>query len=148
MCWRHQPGHVGGRAEGALVDLGYAEEGVVAGHDAVGVADQADAAADAEAVDRGDHRHRALVDRLERREAALVGADQGVEAGGVLHLLDVHAGVEALALGAQHDDMGVQVGAGLVEGGGDVEPALDGQRVDRGRSIVIDADAVGAQLGR
>ena len=48
--------------------------------------------------------HRAVVDRGERGEAALVGADQGVEALGVLHLLDVDAGVEAPALGAQDDD--------------------------------------------
>ena len=46
---RHHPGEVGGGAEGAAVDLGDAEVGVVAGHDAVGVADQADAAAEAEA---------------------------------------------------------------------------------------------------
>ena len=53
---------------------------------------------------RGDHRHRALVDRGEGGEAAPVGADQGVEALGGLHLLDVDAGVEALALGPQDDD--------------------------------------------
>ena len=126
-----QPGHVGGGAERALLDLGYAEVGVVAGHHDVGVADQTDAAAEAEAVDRGDHRDAALVDRLERGVAALVGADQGVEAGGVLHLLDVDARVEPAALGAQHHDVGLQVGAGLVERGRDVEPALHGQRVDR-----------------
>ena len=34
----------------------------------------------------------------------------------------------------------------LVEGGGDVEPALHGQRVDRGSVHRDDADAVGAQL--
>ena len=100
----HQPGEVGGGAERAAVDLGEAEVGVVAGDDHVGVADQADAAADAEAVHRGDHRHRAVVDRGEGGEAALVGADQRVEALGVLHLLDVDAGVEAAALGAQHHD--------------------------------------------
>ena len=60
-------------------------------------------------VDGGDHRHAALVDRPEGGEAAPVGADQGVEALGVLHLLDVDAGVEALALGAQHDHVGGQV---------------------------------------
>ena len=94
---------MGGGAEGAAVDLGQAEGGVVGGDDHVGVADQADAAAEAEAVDRGDHRHRALVDGGERGVAAPVGADQGVEALGRLHLLDVDAGVEAAALGPQHD---------------------------------------------
>ena len=95
---------MGGRAERAAVDLGQAEGGVVAGDDDVGVADQADAAAEAEAVDRGDHRHRAVVDRGEGGVAAPVGADQGVEALGGLHLLDVDAGVEAPALGPQHHD--------------------------------------------
>ena len=46
----------------------------------------------------------AVVDRGERGEAAPVGADQGVEALGGLHLLDVDAGVEAAALGPQDDD--------------------------------------------
>ena len=98
-CWRDQPGQVRGGAERAAVDLGQAEGGVVAGHDDVGVADQADAAAEAEAVHRGDHRDGALVDRRERRVAAAVGADQRVEAGGALHLLDVDAGVEPAPLG-------------------------------------------------
>ena len=74
------------------------------GHDDVGVADQADAAAEAEAVDRGDHRHGALVDGGEGGVAAPVGADEGVVALGRLHLLDVDAGVEAPALGPQDDD--------------------------------------------
>ena len=78
-------------AERTAVDLGQAEGGVVAGDDHVGVADQADAAAEAEAVHRGDDRHRALVDGGERGVAAAVGADQGAEAGGALHLLDVDA---------------------------------------------------------
>ena len=95
----HEPGQVGGGAERAAVDLGQAEGGVVGGDDDVGVADQADAAAEAEAVDGGDDRHRALVDGGEGGVAAPVGADQGVEALGGLHLLDVDAGVEAAALG-------------------------------------------------
>ena len=49
------------RAERAALHLGQPERRVVGGDDHVGVADQADAAAHAEAVDRGDHRHRALV---------------------------------------------------------------------------------------
>ena len=73
---RHQPRQVGGRAERAAFDLGQAERGVVGGDDDVGVADQPDAAADAEAVDGGDDRHLALVDRAECGEAAAVGVDQ------------------------------------------------------------------------
>jgi hypothetical protein len=87
-------------APGAPFHLGQAELGVVGGHDDVGVADQSDTAADAESVDRRDDRDRALVDRPER-VAAAVGVDQRGEALGVLHLLDVHAGVEAAALGPQ-----------------------------------------------
>ena len=143
---RHQPGHVGGRAECALVDLRDAEVGVVAGDDAVRVADQADAAADAEAVDRCDDRYGALVDRLERGVAAAVGAEQRVETGRVLHLLDVHAGVEALALGAEHDHLRGQVAARLVEGGRHVVPTLHGEGVDRGSVHGDDADPVLAQL--
>ena len=108
MLW-HQPGHVGGGTEGSLVHLRDAEVGIVAGHDAVGVADQADTATEAEAVDCGDHRDGALIDRLERGVAALVGTDQGVKPGGALHLLDVDARVEAAALGAQHHHVGVEV---------------------------------------
>ena len=107
---RHHAGQVGGGAQGAAVDLGHPEVGVVGGHDAVGVADQPDPAAEAEALDGGDHGHRALVDGLEGGEAALVGADEGVEPRGRLHLLDVDAGVEAAALGAQHHDVGGRVG--------------------------------------
>ena len=109
LVLRHQARQVRGRAQRAAVDLGEAEEGVVAGDHDVGVADEADAATDAEAVHRGDQRHRAVVDRGERGEAALVGADQGGEALGVLHLLDVDAGVEALALAAQDDDAGLGI---------------------------------------
>ena len=101
---RHQPGQVRGGAERTPVDLGQAEGGVVGGDDDVGVADEADAAAEAEAVDGGDHRDRALVDGGEGGVAAAVGADEGVEALGGLHLLDVDAGVEAPALGPQDDD--------------------------------------------
>ena len=73
---RHQPGQVRGRAQRAAVDLGQPERRVVGRDHDVGVAGQADAAAEAEAVHRGDHRHRAVVDGGERGEAALVGADQ------------------------------------------------------------------------
>ena len=76
------------------------------------VYNQADTATEAESLDRGDDRDRTLVHRAECGEASAVGADQGVEALGGLHLLDVHAGVEALALGAEYDDAGVRVAAG------------------------------------
>ena len=97
-------------------------------------------------VDGRDHGDGALVDRAEGGEAAPVGADQGVEALGVLHLLDVDAGVEALALGAQHHHVGGEVAARLVEGGGDVVPALDGQRVHRREVHRDDADPVVVEL--
>jgi hypothetical protein len=103
-----------------------------AGHDDVGVADQADATADAEAVDRGDDGDGALVHGLEGGEAALVRADQGVEALGVLHLLDVDAGVEAACPppgGRRPSHLGV--GAGR-SGGRPGRTNLHGQRVDRG----------------
>ena len=75
-----QPGQMGGRAERAPVQLGQPEGGVVGGDDRVRVADQADAAAEAEAVHGGDDRHLALVDGGEGLVAAAVGADQGVVA--------------------------------------------------------------------
>ena len=76
LVLRDQAGEVGRGAERAAVDLGQAEGRVVGGDDDVGVADQPDAAAEAEAVDRGDDRDLALVDGGERGEAAAVGADQ------------------------------------------------------------------------
>ena len=96
---------MGGGAERAAVDLGQTEVGVVAGDDDVGVADEADAAADAEPVDGGDHRHRALVDGGERGVAALVGADQGARSRSVfcISLMSTPA-LNPLALGPQDDD--------------------------------------------
>ena len=111
--------------------------GVVGGDDDVGVADQADATAETEAVHGGDDRHGALVDGGKGGEAALVGADQGVEALGGLHLLDVDAGVEPASLGPEHHDTHRPVGSEVGEGAGEVEPTLDGQRVHRG---VVDDD--------
>ena len=59
-----------------------------------------DAAAEAEAVHRRDHRHLAVVDRAERLVAAAVDLHEALvgRVGG--ELLDVDAGLEALALGA------------------------------------------------
>ena len=56
--------------------------------------------------------HRAFVDGGERGEAATVGADKCGEAFGRLHLLDVDAGVEALALGGEDDHAHVRIVAG------------------------------------
>ena len=100
-------------------------------HHDVGVADQADAAAEAVAVHRRQDRHLALVDRGERLEAAPVGAHEGVEALGGLHLLDVDAGVESPALGPQDDRPHRRVLAELPHGPGQLEPSGHGQGVDR-----------------
>ena len=129
VLW-HQSGQVGRRAERAALHLRQPERGVVGGDDDIGVADQPDAAADAESVDRGDHRNRALIDRAERGEAAAVGVDQCAESLGALHLFDVYPGVEAAALGAQDH----HVGLGAIAGGGncvaEFEPALRRNGVD------------------
>ena len=79
---RDEAGEVGGGAERAAVQLGQAEDGVVARHDRVRVAGQADAAAQAEPADRRDDRHLALVHRGEGLVAAAVGADEGGVAAG------------------------------------------------------------------
>ena len=111
-------------AECAAVDLGQAEDGVVGGDDDVRVADEADAASDAEAVDGDDHRYLAVVDGGECGGAPVVGGDQGVEPFGGLHFLDVHTRVEASALGAQDHRVGVETAPGRGHGLGQVEPGL------------------------
>ena len=133
------------RTESAPVHLWQAEVGVVAGDDDVGVADEADAPADAESVDGGDDRYGTVVDGCERGEAALVRADERIEPGRVLHLFDVDAGVETLALRAEHDDTGVRILPRRGDRSCQVEPAGNGQRVDRraidddlGNAILID----------
>src|SRR4051812_18499927 len=108
---RHQPGQVCRRTQRSLLDLGQAERGVVGRDHDVRVAGQADAATETETVYGGDHRDGALIDRGERREATAVGPDQRREAVCRLHLLDVDAGVEAFALGRQHNDVHVRIGA-------------------------------------
>ena len=97
---RDETGQVSGRTERATVDLGQPEEGVVTGDDDVAVADETDTAPHAETGDGRDHGNRAVVHGGEGGEAALVGADEGIETFGVLHFLDVDAGVEATPLGA------------------------------------------------
>ena len=116
---------------------GQPEGRILGSHDHVGVAHQADAAADAEAIDCGDHRHGALVDRSEGGEAAAVGVDQRGESFGALHLFDVHSGIEAAALGPQDHRVRVRVGAGCGERVGEFEPAARGDGVDRGK---VDGD--------
>ena len=54
-----------------------------------------------------------------------------MEALGALHLLDVDAGVEALALGPQDHDAHTRVVAEASHGVGQLEPSCDGERVDR-----------------
>ena len=130
LVLRHEPSQVGGGAECAPVDLGQAEGGVVGRHDDIGVADQTDAAAEAETVDRGDHRNFAVVHGGEGGEAAAVGADQRVEPFGVLHLLDVDAGVEAAPFGPQHHHVHVAIAAGGGHLVSHLVPTGDGQRVD------------------
>src|SRR6185437_11567337 len=107
-----QAGQMRRRSQRSAVNLRKAEGGVVTGDNDVSVADQPDAAAEAEAVHGGDHRDGALVDSGERGVAAAIGTDQRIETGGALHLLDVDPGVEAAAFGSEHDD-----GDGLVTTG-------------------------------
>ena len=148
---------VRGGAEGAAVHLGQAEHRIVRGDDAVGVAHQADPAADAEAVDGGNHGDRALVDGVERHVAAAVGGEQVVESLEVLHLLDVDARVEPAALGPQdhHVHLGVAPrGEDLLT---EFEPSRRGDGVDRGVvdrdggypvRALVDVDAHGAPFAR
>ncbi len=140
---RHQTRQVGGGPECAALDLGQAERRVVGGDDHVGVADQADAAAHAEPVDRRDDGHRALVHRAECLEAAAVGVDQCGEALGLLHFLDVDARVEPAALGPQDHHVGGLVAARGRDGVGELEPSGGRDRVD-GR--VVDGDRDDARL--
>ena len=72
LCCGHEAREVGRDAERAAVDLGQAEGRVVGGDDDVGVAGEADAAAEAEALHRRDHGHLAVVHRAERLVAAPV----------------------------------------------------------------------------
>ena len=124
---RHQPRQVRRRAERAALDLGQPERRVVGRDDDVCVADQALCRRHAESVDGRDHRHRALVHRAERGEAAAVGVDKGGIALSfslsALHLLDVDAGIEAAACRPKDHDTGLLVLAGLGDGVGELEPA-------------------------
>ena len=132
------------RAECAAFHLRQAERRVVGSDDDVRVADQADAAAHAEAVDGRNDRNRAFIDRAERGEAAAVGVDERGEAFGALHLRDVDAGVEAPALGAKDHDVGLGILAGLGDDVGELEPAARRDGVHR---RIVDGDRDYARLG-
>ena len=127
----HEPSQVRRGTEGSTVHLGQPEDGIVRGDDDIGIADEPDATPDAEAIDRDDNRHGALIDRLEGGIAATVGPQEGIEPGRPLHLLDVDARVEALALRSEHDHSSRGIPTSRVERLGHREPARDGQRVDR-----------------
>ena len=144
---RHEPGEVGGSAERAAVHFGQAEDGVVRGDDDVGVADQADAAAHAEAVHGRDEWHLALIDGLEGGVAAAIGTHEGGVAGAPLHLFDVDAGVEAAALRAEEDDTDLGVSAGGGDRVGEVKPGLHRQGIHGWEVDHHLCDAV-AYLGR
>ena len=126
---RHEAREVRRDAERAPVDLGQAEGRVVGGDHDVGVAGEPDTAAEAEALHRRDHRDLAVVDRAERLVATAVDLDQTLVGGVGGELLDVDAGLEALARRLEDDDAHVGVAAGGAQRVGEVEPARDGQRV-------------------
>src|SRR5882672_7381572 len=118
------------RAESTSIDLRQTERRVPGGHDDVGIPDEANASAQAIAVDRRDQRHSALVDRRERCGATAVRAHQGLVAVRALHLLDVDAGVEPLALGGEDHRANLGI---LAEGAYDARqlvPPRDVERVD------------------
>ena len=114
---------MGRGAQRAALHLRQPERRVVGGHDHIGVTHQSDTTADAETIDCRHDRYLAFVDGFECREAAAVGVDEGAKAFGCLHLLDVHAGVEAPALGAQDHHVGAHLAACRGDGVGQLEPA-------------------------
>ena len=134
---RHEAGQVRRGTQRAPVDLGDREGGVVGGDDDVGVAGQRDAATEAEALHRRDHGHFAVVHGRERFVAAAVHADErGVRRVG-RQLLDVDAGLEAFAFGAQDHDAHIGVATHRAERFGQLEPARNRKRVHR---RIVDGD--------
>ena len=115
-------------AHRAAVDLGQAEAGVVGGDHDIGGAADADAAAEHEAMHRGDHRHLVQVHRLEGGVVAGVDRDDQALVG--VELLDVDAGAEAPVLSP--DDQHAHVGARAQRGDGigQCMPAGAVERVD------------------
>jgi hypothetical protein len=120
-----------GGAEGPTFHLGQAEHRVLGGDDHIGIADQADPAADTEPVHGGDDGNFAFVDGFEGRETTPVGVDQRGEPRRSLHLLDVHAGVEPASLGAQDHHVGGAIAARGGDGVRQLEPPSGRDRVDR-----------------
>jgi hypothetical protein len=126
-----------GCAKGATIDLGKPEEGIVGGHDDIGIADQPNTATDTEASHRSDDWHLTLIHRRESVIAALVGPDEGVKALGVLHFLDVDAGVEATALGTEDDGPNTAIGAKTADLIAELEPLSHSEGVNR-RTVLHD----------
>ena len=121
----------------ATVDLRKPEEGIVGRNDDVGITDQADTAADTEASDCSNDWNLALVDRSKSVIAALVGPDEGVEALGVLHFLDVDAGVKATTLGSENDGPDTAIGAKTADLVAELKPLGHGEGVNR-RTVLHD----------
>ena len=90
--------HVRCAAHGAPVNLRQGEVGIVCSNDRIRRAADAYAAAQDEAVGSHHYGHFAFVDGAVGEVVAAVHLDDGAAVGG--ELLDVHAGAEALALGA------------------------------------------------
>ena len=126
-----------GCAKGTSIDLGKPEEGVVGGHDDIGIADQPNTATDTEASNCSNDRNLALVDRSKGVIAALVGPDEGVEALSVLHFLDVDAGVKATTLGSENDRPHTAIGAKSADLVAELEPLSHGEGVNR-RTVLHD----------
>ncbi len=131
LVLRNEAGEVGRHAERTAIDFGQPEGRVVGGDHDVGVAREPDAATQAETVDRRDHRDRAVVDRAERFPTPTVDLHQALLGGVGRELLDVDAGLKALALGLEDHGAHVLVASGRAQRVGQVEPARDRQRVRR-----------------
>src|SRR5262249_7067568 len=120
---------MGRGAERTAVDLGQPERGVFARDDDVGVAGQADSAAEAEPVNRCDYGDLALVDRGKGGRAPAAHLDQSGEVLAGPELLDVDAGIEAATLGAENNRPHGRIVAESAHRPGEQEPASCRQRV-------------------
>ena len=126
-----------GRPEGAAIDFGHAERGVVGCHDDVGIPGDADAATEAESVDRGDHRNFTVVDRGEHCETTAVHADHRLVGRISREFLDVDTGLEPTPLGADDHHVDGRVASRGRDRVRELVPTRDRQGVDRG---VVDGD--------
>ena len=133
----NEPREVGRDSERAAVDFGQPERRVVGGNHDVGVAGEPDASAEAKAVHGRDDGNRAVVHRGEGLVAPAVDGNQRLvgRVGG--ELLDVDAGLEALALGLQDHDTDIGVVTGVADRIRQREPTADGKCV-HGR--IVDRD--------